>query len=110
MTASRPATPPSSDETDRTDRTDLARVDAHVIQPEEYEEIPELTDEMMARADVYVAGVLVRRGRGRPRKADAKRQVTLRLDPDVLERLRASGPGWQVRVNEVLRAWLDRAA
>ena len=29
--------------------SDLARVDAHIIQPEEYEELPELTDEMLAR-------------------------------------------------------------
>jgi len=29
--------------------------------------------------------------------------VTLRLDKDVLERFRAGGPGWQTRVNDVLR-------
>lgn len=108
MTVSKPATPRSS--ANPYGETDFAKVDAHVVQPHEYDELPELTDEMMARADVYRNGVLVRRGRGRPPKADAKRQVTLRLDPDVLERLRASGPGWQVRVNEALRAWLDRAA
>lgn len=106
MSASKPATPPSS--ADPRDETDLARVDAHVIQPHEYEELPELTDEWFERADFHIGGKLVRRGR--PPKPDAKRQVTLRLDPDVLDRLRASGPGWQVRVNEALRAWLDRAA
>ena len=42
--------------------------------------------------------------RGRPPLRDhAKRQVTLRLDPDVIERFRADGPGWQGRMNAALR-------
>lgn len=36
--------------------SDLKRVDAHVVQPEEYEELPELTDEMLARAVFKKAG------------------------------------------------------
>jgi uncharacterized protein (DUF4415 family) len=46
------------------------------------------------------------RGRGRPKgsvKADAKQHITLRLDRDVIERFRETGPGWQVRINEVLK-------
>ena len=38
-----------------------------------------------------------------PSRGRAKQQVTLRLDPDILERFRADGPGWQGRINEVLR-------
>jgi len=41
---------------------------------------------------------------GRPRLENPKRQVTLRLDGDLLDRLRESGPGWQSRINEILRA------
>lgn len=37
--------------------SDLARVAAHVIQPEEYDELPELTDEMLARGVVNKAGL-----------------------------------------------------
>jgi uncharacterized protein (DUF4415 family) len=48
----------------------------------------------------------MKRGRGRPRVASPKRQVTMRLDADLIERLRATGPGWQVRVNDALRKWL----
>jgi uncharacterized protein (DUF4415 family) len=33
----------------------------------------------------------------------AKRQVTLRLDPDVIEKFRATGAGWQSRINDALR-------
>lgn len=39
--------------------------------------------------------------RGRPR-GESKEQVTLRIDKDVLERFRASGPGWQSRINATL--------
>jgi len=43
--------------------------------------------------------------RGRPKGStrSAKSLVSLRIDNDVLERFRAGGPGWQRRVNEVLR-------
>jgi uncharacterized protein (DUF4415 family) len=43
-----------------------------------------------------------RRARGAQR-APTKKLVSLRLDPDVLEKLRASGPGWQGRANAALR-------
>lgn len=43
-----------------------------------------------------------KRGRG-PQKTPTKRLVSLRLDPEVVERFRATGPGWQGRVNEALR-------
>lgn len=44
--------------------------------------------------------------RGRPAgsvKPDAKQPVSLRLDPDVLAHFRATGRGWQSRINEALR-------
>jgi uncharacterized protein (DUF4415 family) len=43
--------------------------------------------------------------RGRPPLAPAarKRQVTVMLDPDVIERLKAGGRGWQTRLNATLR-------
>jgi len=37
-----------------------------------------------------------------------KPRVTLRLDADLLEQLRASGPGWQTRLNVAVREWLAR--
>jgi len=48
-------------------------------------------------------GVLVNDRRGRPRMANPKQAVKLRLDADVLAYFRASGPGWQTRINKVLR-------
>jgi len=43
------------------------------------------------------------RPRGRPPKENPKAQVTLRLDTEVLEHFKASGPGWQTRINAALR-------
>lgn len=102
MPANRRNTPRSS--VDGIGATDLARVDAHEITAEEYDEIPELTDAMMARAVPGGGSDLLKRGRGRPKVERPKRQVTMRLDADVLEHFRASGRGWQVRVNDLLRA------
>ncbi|NDG39456.1 MAG: hypothetical protein EBY28_08720 [Betaproteobacteria bacterium] len=53
--------------------------------------------------------VLARR-RGRPvgsLAAVTKQPVKLRLDPDVLAALRATGDGWQTRINDMLRASLS---
>lgn len=75
---------------------------------------PEWTDEDFAKAkpasEVFaasIAGGLVRR-RGRPSLAedDRKQKVNIRLSPDVLDALRASGAGWQTRADELLRRGL----
>jgi len=54
-------------------------------------------------ADVFPElAATIRRGRG-PQKAPTKTLVSLRLSPDVLEKFKADGPGWQSRIDEVLR-------
>ena len=50
----------------------------------------------------------MRRGRGRPKKADRKVNQTLRLDQDVLDAFREEGSGWQARINQVLRENMPR--
>ena len=47
--------------------------------------------------------------RGRPRAALTKEPVKIRLDADVLAALRATGDGWQTRINDTLRASLQLA-
>ena len=44
--------------------------------------------------------------RGRPLGSGSKTQVTLRLDVEVLEKFRASGDGWQTRINDALKSWV----
>jgi uncharacterized protein (DUF4415 family) len=90
----------------RASGSNLSKVDAHVIQPEEYDEAPEWTDEMLNRADLMEGSKLIRRGR--PKLAAPKEQVTLRIDHDVLEGYRATGQGWQSRINEALRKSLEQ--
>jgi uncharacterized protein (DUF4415 family) len=48
----------------------------------------------------------VRHGRG-PQKVYKKVPVSIRLSSDVVEGLRATGAGWQVRADEALRLWLN---
>ena len=44
---------------------------------------------------------------GRPKsKTPTKVATTIRFDADVLEALKASGRGWQTRVNEAVREWI----
>ncbi len=71
-----------------------------------------MTWEMAARAQLSIGDKIIReadpplgRRRGRPAKpeADRKELVSLRLSPDVLAWLRATGPGWQTRVDDLLR-------
>lgn len=41
------------------------------------------------------------------RKAKTKVQIALRLDPEVLEWFRATGPGWQVRMQDILSDYAE---
>ncbi len=71
-------------------KSDRARVDAHKIKAKEYKELPELTDEMLARARVNKGG--------RPFSPNPRKLISLRLPTDVIERWKATGPGWQTRM------------
>jgi uncharacterized protein (DUF4415 family) len=74
--------------------SNLKRVDAHVIQPHEYVDAPELTDEMLS-------GMVVKK-RGRPLAANPRKLLSLRLPADVIARWKATGPGWQTRMADRL--------
>ena len=67
----------------------------------------ELTAEFFESADLYKGNKS--QTRGRPKAATTKEPVKLRLDADVLAALRASGDGWQTRINDTLRASLRLA-
>lgn len=44
---------------------------------------------------------------GRPKAEVTKERISIRLSPDVLGAFRASGPGWQTRMDAALRQWLE---
>ena len=75
-------------------KSDMARVDAHTLKKDEYEDLPELTEEMLARAKVNKGG--------RPFSANPRKLISLRLPADVIERWKATGAGWQTRMAERL--------
>jgi uncharacterized protein (DUF4415 family) len=84
--------------------SNLSKIDAHNITDEEYEEIPELTDDFFEHANHCLDGNLVRRGR--PKSEQRKLAITVRYDADVINAFKATGRGWQTRMNEALKDWL----
>ena len=54
----------------------------------------------------YAALVAIKRPRGRPKADETKVFTAIRLDADLLETFKASGKGWQTRVNAALRQFL----
>ena len=78
-------------------QTDWERVDALRDEDIDTSEHPEMTPEMFARA-------VARKGL---KPIPRKRQVTLRLDTDVLQWLKDQGKGYQSRINALLRAYME---
>jgi uncharacterized protein (DUF4415 family) len=78
--------------------------------PELHEENPEWTKQDFAKAkpaqEVLPPEVIAqfKNKGGRPRIENPKEAVKLRIDADVLAKFRESGPGWQTRINGILRA------
>ncbi len=64
------------------------------------DEAPEITESWIAEADLRRGEKVVRRGR--PKLENAKQLLSLRLRPEVIASWRATGPGWQARMAEVL--------
>ena len=79
-------------------KTDWARVRREPAKPTK--EHPELSLDQIARG-------VVRIGLKPVTRPPTKKAVTIYLDPDVLERLKALGSGYQTRINAILRAFLD---
>ena len=80
--------------------SDLGRADAYENTAADYDEVPEVTEEQFAGAVVHVGGV-PKIGRP-PQGARSKKLLSLRLDPDVIDAYRATGAGWQGRMNTFL--------
>ncbi len=95
-------------------RRDIGRSKAK-IEREAFEEIPEWTEEDFKRArpmkevfpEVIEALERLRGDRG-PQKAPTKERIGLRLDKSIVEHFRASGRGWQSRINEILAKHIEK--
>ena len=70
---------------------------------------PEATDEQLAQSKPFseafpaLADAMRKNVGGRPRLDNPKVAVSLRLDQEIVARFKASGPGWQTRMNDALR-------
>ena len=83
--------------TTKKSRTDLKRLDAMKDEDIDLSDIPAAPPEMFARG-------IVRRGL---KPVVRKKQLTLRMDSDVVEWYRKQGPGYQTRINSLLRAYME---
>lgn len=76
-------------------------------------EVRELTDDDFARAlrfdQLTPEHQKLLRGVRGAQIAPTKQQISLRVSRDVLERFRATGRGWQTRMDQALREWIERA-
>lgn len=70
---------------------------------------PEATDEQLAQAKPFseafpaLADAMRKNVGGRPKSDNPKVAVSLRLDQEIVARFKATGPGWQTRMNNALR-------
>ena len=79
--------------TKKRSRTNWARIDALRDKDIDFSDIPERGKAFFKRAVL--------------RLPEPKTAVTIRLDQQVLEWLKANGPGYQTRINALLRAYMD---
>jgi uncharacterized protein (DUF4415 family) len=67
------------------------------------DDAPMLTAAQIEDMEHFRGNTFIKRGPGRPPTGEAKELVSVRLDRDVVAKLRESGPGWQSQVSELLR-------
>ena len=74
-------------------------------------EVRELGAQDMARmkpaAEVLPASLMTKLGVRGAQKTPTKERVSIRLSPDVVAAFRATGEGWQTRIDEALKAYLQ---
>jgi uncharacterized protein (DUF4415 family) len=68
------------------------------------DDAPEITAGGAAKADLYDGKKIIRRGR--PTGSGKKTQTTVRISNEVLAFFRASGPGWQTRMDAALKKYV----
>ena len=82
----------SGNNTKRRSKTDWKRIDSLRDENLDYSDIPKLGSDFFAQAILWPGN---------------KKQITLRLDPDVLAFFRKSGKGYQTTINAVLRKYVE---
>ena len=73
-------------------------------------EVPPLTDAVLRTlqpASTLPAGLQRKLGVRGPQRTPTKERITIRLSHDVVEQFRATGDGWQTRIDTALQEWLS---
>ena len=70
----------------------------------------EATRAWLAQADLIQNGMVVRHGKRGPQKTPTKKLVSLRLSAEVVDHFKATGPGWQTRIDSTLLKSIKRRA
>ena len=63
-----------------------------------------------AAVSAYWQAATITRGRGRPPVTVKRPTLNMRVDAEVLDAFKATGPGWQTRINDVLKNWVQTHA
>ncbi|WP_075291315.1 BrnA antitoxin family protein [Pararhizobium arenae] len=95
-------------------RSKISSVQANSSETSDHEmELPHPDDEEWTAEEMRVARPFsevfpelmqsLRKSRGRPVAERRKQQISIRLDTDVVEKFKATGKGWQARMNDALR-------
>ena len=80
---------------------------AHILKPPKTTSTKAIDRDNPPWREEMLGPAVLRRGRG-PQRSPTKMSTTVRLDADVLEYFRATGPGYQTRINEALRQAMKR--
>lgn len=75
------------------DKSDLKRLDMMADQDIDYTDVPETDEDFWKNAKVML-----------PKN---KRQITLRIDDDIIEWFQKKGKGYQTKINAILRSYVD---
>ena len=76
----------------KTSKTDWERIKSMKDKDIDFSDIPELDDDFFEEAILW---------------SGKKKQITIRLDPDIVDFYKKEGPGYQSRINKVLRRYME---
>ncbi len=90
-------------------KSDLQKVDKHRIDSSEYDELPELTDNMFERAVYRVGGVAKSPPRRRVlQKISPTIPIYIRLSPEIVAYFKSEGTDWQIKIGYALQDWIRK--
>lgn len=87
-------------------KSNLPKVDSHVIGDGDYADIPDLPESFFSEGKLYRDGQPVKRRTRGKQNEPTKKQLTLRLNLEVVDFFKAQGKGWQVSINKALLEYI----